>query len=162
MAFVRRKLYPQYIPALLVLVAAGTFAAPPAKFNSPVNPSFGTVLGGASGRNFILNTDGTISGTNAADYLWGAVAGSVSIEAQNGAAIDILATNLSSNGGVAIVNVTCNYNNTGDQDCDLGFSALGVPSQGANMSIGLEINTTQVHGDNAAASPSFDIIVNYI
>ena len=161
MALVKHKLFPYYIiAALLVLVTAGSFARPVALGNV-VNPTFGTVVGGPSGQNFILNTDGTISGTNAADYLSGAVAGSLTISGTNGAAIDILATNLSSNGGVNIVNVTCNFNNTGDQDCDLGFSAVASLGRGNDMSIGLEINTTQVHGD-ATAAPTFDIVVNYI
>jgi len=149
---------------LLVLVSAGSYAAKPGpepSLSNAVNPSFGMLLGGASGRDFILNTDGTISGTNAADYLSGAVAGSLTISGTNGAAISILATNLSSNGGVTIVNVTCNYDNTGDQDCVLGFSTVASPGVGKNMSIGLEINTTQVHGD-ATPAPSFDIVVSYI
>ena len=162
MALVKHKLFPYYIiAALLVLVTAGSFARPVALGNV-VNPTFGTVVGGPSGQNFILNTDGTISGTNAADYILGASPGSIQIVGDNNAAIDILATNLGSDGGVTIVNVTCNYNNNGDQDCDLGFTDLAKPGQGSDMTIGLEINTTQLHGDNDTAAPSFDIVVNYI
>ena len=161
MALLKPKLFLRCISALFVLAAPSAFAAKSVSLGSTVNPSFGKILGGPAGRDIILNTDGTIGGTNAADYLYGAVAGSLTISGDNNAAIDILATNLSSNGGVTIVNVTCNYNNTGDQDCDLGFSTVAQPGRGADMSIGLEINTTQVH-DDATAAPTFDIVVNYI
>jgi hypothetical protein len=40
-----------------------------------VSPDLGTVLAGASGRQFILNTDETVSGADAGDYLFGAVSG---------------------------------------------------------------------------------------
>lgn len=162
MALINSRLFVRFLTAALALAPAESFAVPPISLSSAVNPSFGTFLGGASGRDFILNTDGTIGGTNAADYLFGAVAGSINISGQNATAISILANNLSSSGGVTIVNVTCNLNNTGDQDCVLGFSAVAAPGPGQNMSIGLEINTTQFHGDNATASASFDIVVNYI
>ncbi len=162
MALIRNIFLVSCLTAALVLVPAVSFAVPPISLSSAVNPSFGTFLGGPSGRDFILNTNGTIGGTNATDYLWGAVAGSITITGQNAAAISILATNLSSSGGISIVNVTCNLNNTGDQDCLLGFSGVAAPGQGETMSIGLEINTTQFHGDNVTASASFDIVVSYI
>jgi len=150
---------------VLMTVAVVVYPAPgpgPITFSSTVNPEFGTLKGGAAGRTFILTTLGTITGPNASDYLIGAKAGSVNITADNNKSIDILATNFITNGGVQIKNVTCNYDNTGDRDCKLGFTAVGKKGTGKNMTIGLEITTTIVHGENDTASPSFDIVVNYI
>jgi len=145
-----------------IFMATAVFAGTPITFSSVVNPSFGDLLGGASGRNFILGTNGTISGANASDYLFGAVAGSVLITGSASQSVDILATNLTANGGVSIANVTCNYGGAGDQDCDVGFTGLPPNLSGKTLLIGLEINTIQVLGDNVTASPSFDIVVNYI
>lgn len=149
--------------ALLALsLAAAVYAGRPVSFSSVVNPDFGDLLGGASGRNFILGTDGLISGANASDYIAGAAAGSVLIVGNASDSIDILATNLSADGGVTIANVTCNYGGAGDVDCDVGFTGSPPKPSGQTLLIGLEINTTQTHGDNASASPSFDIVINYI
>ncbi len=145
-----------------IFMATAVFAGRPVVFSNVVSPSFGDLLGGASGRNFILGTNGTISGANASDYLFGAVAGSALITGQANTSVDILATNLTANGGVTIANVTCNYGGAGDQDCDVGFTGLPPKPSGKTLLIGLEINTTQVHGDNVTASPSLDIVINYI
>ena len=148
--------------ALGMLMAAIVHAGKPIAFASVVNPTFGDLLGGASGRNFIVGTTGAISGADAGDYITGAAAGSVFITGSDTNSIDILATNLTANGGVTIANVTCNYDATGDADCDVGFTAAPPTKTGKTLLIGLEINTTQVHGDNVTAAPSFDIVVNYI
>ena len=145
-----------------MLMAAGVYAGKPIGFASVVNPTFGDLLGGASGRNFILGTTGAISGADAGDYIAGAAAGSVLITGSDNDSIDILATNLTANGGVTIANVTCNFDAGGDSDCDVGFSAGPPTKTGKTLLIGVEINTTQMHGDNATASPTFDIVVNYI
>ena len=143
-------------------MATAVFAGKPIVFSSIINPSFGDLLGGASGRNFILSTNGTISGANASDYLFGAAAGSALITGQANTSIDILATNLTADGGVTIANVTCNYGGAGDQDCDVGFTGSPPKPSGQTLLIGVEINTTIVHGDNVTASPSLDIVINYI
>lgn len=156
-----RSLY-WLVLALSIIVSANVFAALKAiTFSNLVNPTFGDLLGGVSGRNFILGTNGTISGANAGDYISGAAAGSVHISGSSKASISIQATNLTANGGVSIANVTCNYDATGDNDCVLGFTGAEPKSSGKTLLIGLEINTTTAHGD-ATAAPSFDIVISYI
>jgi hypothetical protein len=144
------------------LLTASAFAAPPIGFSNLINPAFGDLLAGASGRNFILGTNGSISGTDAADYISGAAAGSLTISGSPTQSISIQASNLIADGGVSIVNVTCNYDATGDQNCITGFSGSPPTSAGKVLLIGVEINTTITHGDNDTAAPSFDIVVNYI
>lgn len=129
---------------------------------SVVNPNFGDILSGASGRNFILSTSGIISGTNASDYISGASAGSLVITGDLAQSVSITATNLLANGGISIANVTCNYDNTGDQDCIVGLTGAQPTLAGKTLLIGLEINTTQIHNDTDTPAPSFDITVNYI
>ncbi len=158
---IRRRLL-HWLALVLGIFLGATVFARPISFSSIVNPSFGDLLAGPSGRNFILSTTGTISGANASDYVSGAVAGSVHIVGDANKDVDILATNLTAGGGVSIANVTCNYGGAGDVDCDVGFTGLPPKPQGKTMLIGLEINTTQVHSDNDNAAPSFDIVVNYL
>ena len=43
------------------------------------SPSFGTVLSGASNRRLVLNTNGSISGSGANDYISGAAAGAFTV-----------------------------------------------------------------------------------
>lgn len=148
--------------ALSTTVTSAVFAADPIGFSNLVSPAFGDLLAGASGRNFILGTNGFISGTDAADYISGAAAGSLLITGDPVQSISIQASNLTADGGVSIVNVTCNYDATGDQDCITGFSASPPTAAGKTLLLGVEINTTTTHGDNNTASPSFDIVVNYI
>ena len=148
--------------ALSTIATTSVFALDPIVFSSLVNPAFGDLLAGASGRNFILGTNGSISGTNAADYIRGAAAGSILISGDPSTSISIQASNLTADGGVSIVNITCNWDATGDQDCVTGFSATPPTSAGKVLLLGVEITTTTTHGDNDTAAPSFDIVVNYI
>lgn len=127
-----------------------------------VNPVFGDILSGASGRNFILGTNGVISGSNAGDYISGASAGSLLITGDQAQSISIVASNLTTDGGVSIANVTCNYDSGGDQDCVAGLTGAQPTLGGKTLLIGLEINTTQTHSDNDSSSPSFDIDVIFI
>jgi len=151
----------QYLLFFLgMLVTANIFAT--VAFSSLVSPAFGDFLGGASGRNFILGTNGAITGINAGDYISGATAGSMLITGNGTQSISIQATNLTASGGVTIAGVTCNYDAGGDLDCVSGFVGSPPNAQGKTLLIGLEINTTTTHGDNNTASPGFDIVVNYI
>ena len=127
-----------------------------------VNPVFGDVLSGASGRNFILGTNGLISGANSGDYISGASAGSLLITGDQAQSISIIASNLTANGGITIANVTCNYDNTGDVNCVTGLTGAQPTVGGKTLLIGLEINTTQTHSDNDAPAPTFDIDVIFI
>jgi len=159
---IRFRAMPQLVLvfSLSVLVVIDCFAV--VVLSSVVNPAFGDLLGGASGRNFILGTNGVVSGSNAADYVSGAYAGSLLITGNASQSISVQATNLTANGGVSIANVTCNYNGGGDTDCVAGFTGVPPDVTGKTLLIGVEINTTTIHGDNATASPGFDVVVNYI
>ncbi len=64
----------------------------PLSFANEINPDFGRFEAGTSGRHFILGTDGTISGTDAAAYVDGANAGS--LDDQRTCEVDTLATRL--------------------------------------------------------------------
>jgi len=126
------------------------------------DPDFGTFESGGSGRNFILRTDGTITGANANAYVGGAKAGSVMIHGSAAQRIDIVAQNPVANGGVAIANVICNYGGSGDRNCASGITAGAQPTPtGTPLLIGMDINTTTAHTDGQYAAPTFDIVVTY-
>ena len=72
-----------------ILLGSALLAALPATFaaltvTESTTPDLGTLLGGDSPRYFILNTDNTVSGTDAADYLFGAVSGDLTIKKTGG------------------------------------------------------------------------------
>jgi len=159
---IRSRPAPFFLATFCMLITANSFAANPLGFSSLVNPAFGDLLAGTSGRNFILGTNGAISGTDAVDYISGAMAGSLVITGDPAQSISIQASNLTADGGVNIVNVTCNYDASGDQNCVTGFTGSPPTNAGKILLMGVEINTTTTHGDNDTASPSFDIVINYI
>lgn len=164
----------RYICAMLCCFCLGTVHAEthtftasvrfisPLTLSNTVNPDLGTFATGPSGRNYILGTDGSISGTDANDYVGGASAGSMIIRGSATQKIDIVAQNLTDDGGVSIANVICNYDGNGDTDCSTGITAVASPSPaGTSLLIGMDINTTTSHADGDTASPSFDIVVSY-
>jgi len=127
-----------------------------------VAPSFGTLLGGASGRQFILNTDDTVTGTDAADYLFGAVSGELELDntGQQGA-INIVAENISASGGLTVNQVLCSYDGGAQQACDgAGITVTSGPFK--ILKVGIDITTTIAH--TAADSPSvtLDISVTFL
>lgn len=149
------------IAETITLTASIRFLAP-LTFANPVNPDFGNFDAGVSGRNFILGTDGTISGTNSNAYRGGAQAGSVRILGSNLQQIDIVAQNIINEGGISISSVTCNYGGSGDVNCTNGISAASAPTDtGTILLMGLDINTTTLHVDGDSAAPTFDIIATY-
>ncbi len=134
----------------------------PLTLSDATDPDFGTFETGASGRNFILGTDGSISGSDADAYIDGASAGSMVIHGSAVQKIDIIAQNLVDDGGISIANIICNYGGAGDTDCGTGIAAAAEPTAtGTSLLIGMDINTTTAHADGDTASPTFDIIVSY-
>lgn len=134
----------------------------PLTLSDVADPDFGTFETGAAGRNFILGTDGSISGTDANAYIDGASAGSMVIHGSASQKIDIIAQNLVDDGGISIANIICNYGDAGDMDCGTGIAAVSEPAAaGTTLLIGMNINTTTAHADGDSASPTFDIIVSY-
>ena len=131
--------------------------------NSAVNPDLGKWIPGTSGRNFILNADSTVGGTNATDYIGGATASTVKVVGSAVNAIDILANNFVANGGIVINDIPCKYEPAAATTCGgAGISAAAAPTTaGTTLSLGVDVSTTMAHVDGDTAAPTFDIVVNY-
>ena len=145
----------------IAAVTSIRFVAPIA-FTTAVNPSLGTFDTGIGSRSFVLGTDGTISGTDAAAYTGGANAGSIVIQGSESQNIDIIAQNLVADGGVNIAAVNCDYGGAGSTDCLTGIASAAAPTTaGTTLLLGLSVTTTIAHSDTINATPAFDIIVSY-
>jgi hypothetical protein len=124
-----------------------------------ISPGFGMIYGGPSGRQFILNTDGTITGTDAADYVSGAVAGEVEIKKTGGKVFPahIVAENISTVGGLSVAAILCKFHSDPQTTCS--GSGISVSLQGKRrLLLGVDMSTTQVHS-GGTSSVSFDITV---
>ena len=130
--------------------------------NEIITPSLGTVFSGVSGRNFILNTDETVTGADAADYLFGAVSGQIEIRKTAGPQdANIVAENITTLGGVAVNAVPCRFDSDPQTTCD--GAGITVRLQAAKiLFVGVDITTTQVHSGGDPASASYDIAVNLL
>lgn len=127
-----------------------------------VTPGLGTWFSGASGRQFILNTDETIGGADAADYLVGAVSGQLEVRKTAGpASANILADNFSTTGGVTINAVPCRWHNDPQTTCD-GPGITAALQATRILYVGVDINTTQVHVGGDTATASYDITVTLL
>jgi hypothetical protein len=137
-----------------------TFAALTVTEN--IAPSLGTLLGGISGRNFILNTDATVSGTDAADYLFGAVAGSLTVKQTGGAAsANILADNFFSADGLSITGVPCKWHTDAATTCD--GSGINVTLQGPRtLLVGVDLKTDIGHSGGDSPTATYDITVTLL
>ena len=135
----------------------------PLSFNSAVNPDLGNWNAGASGRNFILNTDSSVGGTNSADYINNAAAGSVNVVGSAFDTVDIVANNFVANNGVTINDVPCKYGAAAATTCGgAGISTAAAPTgAGTALLVGVDVNTTTAHVDGDTAAPTFDIVVSY-
>ena len=123
-------------------------------------PSLGTLLGGADLRNFILNTDNTVSGSNAADYLFGAVSGDLTVKKTGGAqSANILADNFSSFGGVTIMGVPCKWDSDTATTCDGSGINVTVTGQTKHLLVGVDLRTDQVHNSSHSPTATYDITV---
>ena len=127
-----------------------------------VTPSLGTVFSGAIGRQFILNTDETVSGANAADHLFGAVSGQIEVRKTQGpGSATIFADNFTTSGGVTINAVPCRWHNDPQSTCDgVGISAALQATR--ILYVGVDITTTVVHVGGDTASASYDINVTLL
>jgi len=145
---------------LLALLSSVAWAA--LRITENVAPSFGTLLGGASGRQFVLNTDGTVTGADAADYLFGAVSGELEIDnkGQQGA-INIVAENISTSGGLTVNQVLCSYDGGAQQACDgAGITEISGPFK--ILKVGIDVTTTTVHTAADTPSVTLDISVTFL
>ncbi len=146
----------------LLMAADTTFAA--FTMTEIISPSFGTFVGGPSGRQFILNTDGIITGTDAADYMVGAVAGELELKKTAGpVAVNIVisAGNITTFGGLSVGSVLCSYQGQPQIICDdPGFN---VTLRGKRtLLLGLGVTTTQFHGGGDTAGVTMDITVTFL
>ena len=127
-----------------------------------VSPSFGTILAGPSGRQFILGTDGTISGADAADHVSGAWEGRLTVTDDAApSSIVILVDNVLTLGGVSFVEATCSYDADAPQRCD-GAGMTATSQASAALDLGLEITTAQAHSGGDAATVTMDVTVTYL
>ncbi len=125
-----------------------------------VAPSLGTVFSGAIGRQFILNTDETVSGANAADYLCCAVSGQLEVKQTGGPASGtILADNITATPGVTVNAIPCRWHNDPQARCDLGGITAALQATRI-LYVGVDITTSQVHSDGQMASVTYDITVS--
>ena len=127
-----------------------------------ISPSFGMFFGGASGRQFILNTDGTITGTDAADYITGAIGGELELKQTSRRIFpaNIVAENISTMGGLSVTSILCKYQNNPQTTCS--GPGINISLQGKRkLLLGLDISTTQFHM-GGTASISFDITVTFL
>ncbi|MCH8070523.1 MAG: hypothetical protein IIA09_01140 [Proteobacteria bacterium] len=126
------------------------------------SPTLGVLLTGASGRNFILNTDETVSGTAAADYLSGAVTGRLSVKKTGGSqSATIVADNFSWTGGVSFSVVPCKFD-TGSQTTCEGSGITVTLNATKTLYVGVDLNTTAAHTGGQTASATYDITVTLI
>ena len=145
--------------ALLVVLPVA-FAA--LTVTETTSPTLGTLLTGASGRNFILNTDETVSGTDSADYLCCAVSGALSVKKTGGSqSANILADNFSTTGGVTVNAVPCKWHTDTQTTCD--GSGINVTVQATKtLMVGVDLDTSQVHSGGDTASVTYDITVTLL
>lgn len=142
-----------------VLLAAlpAAFAALTVTETTP--PTLGVLLTGDSGRNFILNTDETVSGTDAADYVSGAVTGRLSVKKTGPSqSATIVADNFSWTGGVSFSVVPCKFD-TGSQTTCEGSGITVTLSATKTLYVGVDLNTTAAHTGGNTASATYDITV---
>ena len=144
------------------MLLAVQFAFAALTITETTSPTLGILLSGASGRNFILNTDQTVSGTDSADYLTGAVSGELSVKKTGGGqSANILADNITTSGGVSVNAVPCKYGTGSQTTCD--GSGLNVTVSGTkSLWVGIDLNTSQSHSGGDSASVTYDITITLL
>ncbi len=150
------------LPILIGISSAYAGPGPGLRLRERITPTFGFFVAGPSGRQFILNTDGSITGADAADYLFGAVAGEIRIRKRGGAARgNIVAENISTTGGLSVTAILCKFQNRPQTICNA--PGINVRLRGRRtLLLGLDVTTTQVHGGGDIASVQFDITVTLL
>ncbi len=148
-----------------VLLGSALLAAFPAAFaaltvTETTSPTLGVLLTGVSGRNFILNTDETVSGTDSADYVSGAVTGRLSIKKTGGSqSANILADNITSSSGVNVsVMIPCKFDTGSQTTCE--SPGINVTVQATKiLYVGVDLSTNKAHVGNDTESATYDITV---
>ena len=155
-------------PSLHVILCAGVLLTTPGTAAAALtltrvaSPSFGTVFSGASNRRLVLNTNGSVSGSNASDYISGAAAGAFTVlDTSSPATISILVDNVSVVGGLTVNSVLCSYNGGTQQSCD-GSGMSTTSASSASLKIGLDITTSTAHSGGDTASVNMDVSIAYL
>jgi len=145
-----------------VLLAAPTITFAAFTMTETVTPSVGTVLGGASSRQFTLNTDDTVTGADAVDYLFGAVHGELNLNKTQGPAdVNIVAENITTSGGLTVNAIPCSWRAEAQTACD--GAGIDRTAQGnRTLHVGVDFTTSQTHSGGDTASVSFDITVTFL
>jgi len=147
----------------ILLLLASEAALAQITVTEVTTPTLGVLLSGASGRNFILNTDDTVSGTNAADYMSGADSGRLNINKTGGNQnATIVADNFSTTGGITINGVPCRWRNNTPQTCEGSGITKRIQNNPRQLWLGVDIDTTQVHSGSDTATATYDITVTLI
>ena len=147
----------------LILLLASELTLAQITITEVTTPTLGVLLSGASGRNFILNTDDTVSGTDAADYLSGADSGRLNISKSGSPQnATIVADNFTTTGGLTINGVPCRWRNNTPQTCEGSGITKRIRSNPRPLWLGVDIDTTQVHSGSDTATASYDITVTLI
>jgi hypothetical protein len=144
----------------LLAALNGAFAA--FTMTETVPPGLGMVFSGASGRQFILNTDETVSGASAIDYISGAVSGQLTlVKTQGPADVNIVAENITTLGGLTVNAVPCRFHNDPQTTCDGAGINVRI-NQTRILYVGVNITTSQPHNSGDTASASYDINVIFL
>jgi len=147
---------------LAVCCLAASAAQAQLTITEAVTPGLGTVMGGPANRNFVLNTDDTVSGSDAADYMFGAVSGQlIFMKRQGPQLMSIVADNILTSGGVVANAILCQWQNAPTVDC--ASPGLTELVRGRRiLRIGVDLTTTQFHGGGETASVSFDVTATFL
>lgn len=147
----------------VTLLLASDVALEQVQIREQDTPTLGILLSGSSGRNFILNTDDTVSGADAADYVTGANSGRLRIRHVGGPVdANILAENISSIGGISVNGVPCRWRNQTPTTCDGSGIDVRLNNRRRSLWLGVNIDTTQSHSGGDTASVNYDITVTLI
>lgn len=136
----------------------GTAQAPAqVTITETVAPTFGFVMGGPANRRFVLDTNGSVAGPNAADYMFGAVNGELIFQRRGAPTpIYIVAENITTTGGVTANSILCKWHNSPQTRCD-GVGISPIAKGRRRLLLGVDMTTTQFHNGGDKASVSFDI-----
>jgi len=158
----RRLAWLRNVLLACTLLAASETTLAQVTITEVTTPDLGTLLGGASGRNFILNTDETVSGTDSGDYLFGAVTGQLDILGVN-KQVNIVADNFSTTGGVSINAVPCKFDTAAQTTCDgSGITVRINKTLTKTLYVGIDLDTSQTHSGSDTATASYDITVTIL
>jgi hypothetical protein len=145
----------------VILVLLSSTASAVITLTEITSPTFGLILSGASGRNFVLNTDSIISGTSTADQITGQAAGEITVQDTTpSATLVILVDNIIPSAGLTVNQVLCKYNGGAETRCDVGMNVTSADT--AALKLGIDISTLITHFGGEAENVSMVINITYL